>query len=73
MKASIFTIPILCVLLLTPLVFFQGDTSTIPAWLTKIYWGIPGSVLFTTAGFIATVLLTWYVGMANTDHLGEDE
>lgn len=72
MKPSILTIPIICLLLMTPLVFFQGIPSTTPEWLTREFGGVPGTVWATTAWFVAMVLLTWYVGKANTDHLGEE-
>jgi uncharacterized BrkB/YihY/UPF0761 family membrane protein len=73
MKPSIFTVPIVCVILIAPLVLFQGKPETLPNWLTEYYMGIPGTVMATTLWFIATILLTWYVGTANADHLSEEE
>jgi len=73
MKASIFTIPIICVILITPLVIFQGKPDALPQFLTKTYMGIPGTVLATTLWFVSMILLTWYVGKVNADHLGEED
>ena len=73
MQLSLLKIPIICVILIAPLVVFQGKPETTPDFLTTTYMGVPGTVLATTAWFFASVFLTWYVGKMNVDHLDEDD